>query len=55
MCYLNSVRLQSEVQLTLMNISSSFLVAVLMRASFIVALVVFATALEETFKVLEIV
>jgi hypothetical protein len=36
------------------NSGSSFPVAVLMRTSFIVVLDVFATALEETFNVLEI-
>ena len=41
-CYLNSVKhllgLQFEVQLNLMNCGSSFPVAVLIRASFIIAL-----------------
>ena len=41
------MNLSSAAEVTL----SSFPVAVLIRVSFIIALVVFATALEETFKV----
>ena len=53
-CYWNSVNSNELILCSRGNSVSSFPVAVLTTASFIIALV-FATALEETFKALEIV